>query len=214
MNNCDNKSIITKPDEHIQTLIDSLRALETVTVRKAKLGQSIQFVLQNKKMCILLVQGDCDIKRNSDSLILTSMKAPSIAGISNLTPDPSNLKVQATTAIQYIYLPQEEFLRHIDDHDLWKPVAYSLMYLSSRFNEYTKSTTAIPNYELICNLLYALYQEDFETRATISAVQYILERTSLSRSGVMKTLAALNAGEYIVIKRGLLIKINKLPEKF
>ncbi|MGL5389656.1 MAG: helix-turn-helix domain-containing protein [Serratia sp. (in: enterobacteria)] len=214
MNNFQKRSVTPKPEEHIQTLIDSLLSVETVKVRKAKPGQSFQFVLQDQKMCFLLLQGGCDIKRNGDSLILHPMKAPGIAGISNFTPDPSNLKVQATTAIEYIYLPLEEFLRHVDEHGLWKSVAFSLMYLSSRFYEYMKSTTAIPNYEVIGNLLSALSEEDFETRATVSAVQYILDRTPLSRSGVMKTLAALNAGGYIVIKRGLLIKMNKLPEKY
>jgi hypothetical protein len=210
MDNTDKKSLMFKPVVHIQALIDSLLPLEAFPVRKGKPGQSFQFLLQDKRMCFLLVRGECVIKRNSDSLILHAMIAPGIAGLST----PSNLKVQATTAIEYIYLSLEEFFHHVDNHDQWKAVAYSLLHVTSRFNEYMKTTTAIPNYELICNLLTALTEEGFETRATVSAVQYILDRTSLSRSGVMKTLAALNAGGYIVIKRGLLIKMNKLPEKF
>ncbi|WP_158006245.1 helix-turn-helix domain-containing protein [Serratia sp. 14-2641] len=214
MDNYDKNGLTSKPVAHIQALIDSLLPLTLFPVRKGKPGQSFQFLLQDKRMCFLLVRGECVIKRNSDSLILHAMIAPGITGLSNFTPAPAHLKVQATTAIEYIYLSLDEFYRHVDDHDLWKAVAYSLMHVNSRFNEYMKSTTAIPNYELICNLLTALSEESFETRATVSAVQYILDRTSLSRSGVMKTLAALNAGGYIVIKRGLLIKMNKLPEKF
>ncbi|HGM5490609.1 TPA: helix-turn-helix domain-containing protein [Serratia fonticola] len=214
MDKIDKKGLTSKPVAFMQTLIDSIRSLTTFPVRKAKPGQSFQVLLQGKRMCFLLVQGECIIKRNSDSLILHAMIAPSIAGLSNFTPAPSHLKVQATTAIEYIYIPLDEFYHHVDEHDLWKAVAYSLMHISSRFSEYVKSTSAIPNYELICNLLSALSEEDFETRATVSAVQYILDRTSLSRSGIMKTLAALNAGGYILIKRGLLIKINKLPEKY
>jgi hypothetical protein len=214
MDSTDKNNLALKPIAHMQTLIDSLHPLANFPVRKARQGQSFQFLLQDKRMCFLLVRGECDIKRNGDSLILHAMKAPSIAGLSNYTPDPSHLKAQATTAIEYIYIPLEEFIRHVDEHNLWKQVAYSLMHVNSRFNEYMKSTTAIPNYELICNLLSSLCNESFEIRATVSAVQYILDRTSLSRSGVMKTLAALNAGGYIVIKRGLLITLNKLPEKF
>lgn len=201
-----------KPVEHIQALQDSL--LSVTPVKKAKTGQRFSFDWRDQKMCFLLVQGECVVKRANDALILAAMKAPSIVGISDFTPKQADFFIQANTAIEYIYLPQDDFLRHVEQHNLWKSVAYSLMYVSSRFSIYMQSTTAIPTYELICNLLYALNDEDFETRASVPAARYIMERTSLSRSNVMKTLSALNIGEHIVIKRGLLLKINKLPDKF
>ncbi|HEO9918192.1 TPA: helix-turn-helix domain-containing protein, partial [Enterobacter asburiae] len=43
---------------------------------------------------------------------------------------------------------------------------------------------------------------------------YILEKTRLSRSRVMKILGDLRIGGYIEINRGILKKINKLPEKY
>ncbi|MBF7978832.1 MULTISPECIES: helix-turn-helix domain-containing protein [Rahnella] len=211
MNN--SKSVATlKPVTHIQILQESLAGASKKL--KAKPGQRFQLIQSGTKMCFLLFQGKCDVKRYGDSLILGSIESPSMMGISELIPDPSNVFIQATTQIEYIYLPLEEVLQHVDEHDLWKSVSYFLMHVCSRFNEYLKTNSGISTYALICNLLRALNDEDFETRATVPAARYILDRTPMSRSGVMKVLSNLNKGGYIVIKRGLLIRINELPADY
>ncbi|CAI2065703.1 hypothetical protein FCH33_03845 [Serratia fonticola] len=202
----------TKPIAHIQLLQDSL--LASLSIRKGKPGQRFPLILNGKRMCFSLIQGECEFKRNKDSLLFGIFKAPIIVGISKLVNDPANLVIQANTSIEYMHIPLEELLIHIEELNLWKPLSYTLMYLTARYDDYMQLNTALPNYELICNCLRALSDEDFETRATVSAVQYIIDRTQLSRSGIMKTLSELNLGGYIVIKKGLLIKINKLPEKY
>ncbi len=103
---------------------------------------------------------------------------------------------------------------YVDDNHLWKNICYMLMLSATRFSEYQKETVGISNYELICNLLLSLSAESFEIRATTTALEYIQERSLLSRSGIMKTLATLKEGGYIVIKKGLLISINSLPKRF
>ncbi|CAI1709062.1 helix-turn-helix domain-containing protein [Serratia fonticola] len=211
MNNS-KKLIEIKPIAHIQALQNSL--LKSHGIRKGKLGQRFPLSVNDQKMCFSLVQGECEFKRRKDGLLFGMVKAPMIIGISKLVIEPDNIIIQATTPIEYMHLPLDDFLSHIETHNQWKPLTYILMYLSARSNEYTQLNTALSSYELICNCLYALIDEDFETRATVSAVQYIIERTQLSRSGIMKTLSELNTGGYIVIKRGLLIKINKLPSKY
>lgn len=201
-----------KPIAHIKILQESIAG--DCKKSKAKPGQRFQLILNGKKMCFLLLQGKCDVKLHGNSMIMGSMEYPSMIGVNELMPDPSNVVVQATTNIEYIYIPLDDMLLHVDKYDLWKSLSYLLMYVSSRFNEYLKTNSGISTYELICNLLKALSNEDFETRATVSAARYILDRTSMSRSGVMKVLSNLNRGGYIVIKRGLLIQINNLPAMY
>ncbi|TDN64424.1 CRP-like cAMP-binding protein [Scandinavium goeteborgense] len=202
----------TKPITHIQTLQNSM--LNVFNMSKSKPGQRFPLRVNDKKMCFSLVQGECEFKRSTDSLLIGILKAPIIIGISDLVIDPENILIQAITPVEYMYLPLDDFLLHIETHNLWKPLTYNLMYLSARSHDYTQLNTALSSYELICNCLRTLIEEDFERRATLPAVQYIMERTQLSRSGIMKTLSELNSGGYIVIKRGLLIKINKLPSKY
>ncbi|MEG6127356.1 helix-turn-helix domain-containing protein [Enterobacter asburiae] len=66
---------------------------------------------------------------------------------------------------------------------------------------------------IILNLI-ALMNEDEALSAYINVSDYILEKTRLSRSRVIKILGDLRIGGYIEINRGILIKINKLPEKY
>ncbi|CAM6830726.1 helix-turn-helix domain-containing protein [Klebsiella michiganensis] len=51
-------------------------------------------------------------------------------------------------------------------------------------------------------------------RHSVTAEKYIREKTRLSRSGVMRILAALKTGGFIEMEEGKLIKINKLPAKY
>lgn len=208
-----NKQISSlKPVEHIQALHSSFST--TYKQLKAKQGQRFTFVHNEKKMCFMLLEGKCDIKRYGDALIVCAIESPSIVGLSDLIPDPSNLFVQSTSTIEYLYLPLDDVLQYVEKQNLWKNVSYCLMYVSSRFNIYFKTNSGISTYQLICNLLNDLSEEEFETRATVSAAKYILDRAPISRSCVMKILSSLNKGGYIVIKRGLLIRKNVLPEQY
>lgn len=49
----------------------------------------------------------------------------------------------------------------------------------------------------------------------VSILDYIQERTHLSRSSVLNVLSALKVGNYIAFRRGgYLIELNNLPERF
>lgn len=54
-----------------------------------------------------------------------------------------------------------------------------------------------------------------ETRKRVSILDYIQDRTHLSRSSVLNVVSALKKGGYIDFERGgYLTSINKLPERF
>ena len=65
------------------------------------------------------------------------------------------------------------------------------------------------------NHLQEMSQLPEETRMRVSILDYIQERTHLSRSSVLNVLSALKNGHYIEFKRGgYLTELNKLPEHF
>ncbi|MNC48577.1 putative DNA-binding transcriptional regulator [compost metagenome] len=54
-----------------------------------------------------------------------------------------------------------------------------------------------------------------ELRSRVSILDYIQERTHLSRSSILNVMFALKSGGYIEIKRGgYLIEVINLPERF
>lgn len=71
------------------------------------------------------------------------------------------------------------------------------------------------SYQIVCGLLLELYQYPLEKRLKMSVANYILDRSNLARSGVMKILAALRVGEFVDIQRGKLIKVlKKFPSDY
>lgn len=67
---------------------------------------------------------------------------------------------------------------------------------------------------MIRSLLIEMSNEPDEIIRNYSIEKYISERCYLGRSGIMKILSDLRKGGYVEIKRGKLIKIIKLPEKY
>lgn len=202
----------TEPTTSIEEVLNATKLI--VPVKQGRSGQRFYLDRSDKKMCLLLYRGTCIAKRTNDSLVLSTIKAPTIFGLHDVFHAKSDVHLLAISDVEYGMIPLDELLSYIDDNNLWKSICYMLMLSATRFSEYQKETVGISNYELICNLLTSLSAESFEIRATTTALEYIQERSLLSRSGIMKTLSSLKVGGYIIIKKGLLIKVNSLPKRF
>lgn len=88
------------------------------------------------------------------------------------------------------------------------------MFGVQRLLEAHQTSAGRTTYELIKQNLMSLMAEKDELRMMVNACDYIMDKTHISRSRVMKILSDLKTGDYIVIERGVLIKINKLPETY
>lgn len=63
-------------------------------------------------------------------------------------------------------------------------------------------------------LLLELWIYPQDVRNQINVQTFIQIRTSVSRSQILKILAALKAGGYITIERGRLTNVQKIPRSF
>ncbi|WP_260515794.1 helix-turn-helix domain-containing protein [Serratia fonticola] len=202
----------TKALTAVEEILASMKSI--AQIKQGRTGQRFYLEQNDKRVCFLLYSGTCIAKRTQDSLVLSTIRSPSIVGLQDVFHAKSDVHLLAIGDVEYGILPVDDFFCHAENKNLWKNICFMLMLSATRFSEYQCETVGISNYELICNLLTSLSVEDFEIRATTTALEYIQERSLLSRSGIMKTLASLKAGGYIDIKNGLLIKINALPKKF
>lgn len=196
----------------IEEILTSLKPISQL--KQGKAGQRFYLDQSQKRMCFLLYSGTCIAKRTHDSFVLSTISSPSILGLQDIFHVKSAIHLSAINDIEYGLITVDEFFSYADDKKLWKNICFMLMLSATRFSEYQREMVGVTNYELICNLLTSLSTESFEIRATTTALEYVQERSQLSRSGIMKTLATLKAGDYISIKNGLLIKINSLPRRF
>lgn len=200
------------PQFELGDFFSSLKSM--CTVKKGKPGQKFNLEHSNTRLCFVLFDGTGLVKRTHDSLVLSTIHGPCLIGLQDIFHVKSDVQVSSTSEMEYSLIVASELFSWAEEKGLWKNLCYMLMLSSTRFSEYQKETVGVSNYELICNLLYSLNKESFEIRATTTALEYIQTRSMLSRSGIMKTLSSLRIGGYIVISKGLLIKINALPKKF
>ncbi|RJT41144.1 helix-turn-helix domain-containing protein [Rahnella woolbedingensis] len=196
----------------VEEILTSIKPL--VQIKQGRIGQRFYLEQNDQRVCILLYSGTFIAKRIPDSLVLSTIKTPSIVGLHDVFLAKSYMHLLARGNVEYSILPVDDFFCHVESKNLWKNVCHMLMLSATRFCEYQRKMVGISNYELICNFLTSLSMESFDVRATTTALEYIQERSLLSRSGIMKTLSSLKMGGYIEIKNGLLIKINALPKKF
>ena len=90
-----------------------------------------------------------------------------------------------------------------------------LIYTAGRVYDHCTRISAPTSYDIIRAQLYELMRESNEFRQNITAANYIQSRTFLSRSSVMKILADLKKGGYIVTDRGVLKQIQQnIPLKY
>ena len=114
------------------------------------------------------------------------------------------LRVNAQTAMQMF---REE--------GVWEDVASVLSYHTAYLFYRDALVVQQRTYSVIRNHLQEMILLPEETRMKISILDYIQERTHLSRSSVLNVLSALKNGNYIEFKRGgYLMSVSSLPERF
>lgn len=165
-------------------------------------------------LTVLIHQGVVGLVRSSDGLLMGNVIAPSIIGVNLINDNVKNMIVKARTNVIYETVSQSDFEKVIREKSLWESVAYVVMQGNRRLVENHLLLTGVSSYTAIKNSLLQLIDEPDDVRYLVTACDYIQDRTLLSRSAVMKVLSQLKHGGYIELKRGILLAINKLPEKY
>lgn len=164
---------------------------------------------------ILLISGEINIHCVSDELLFATTDGPSIFGLQGSAFRFDIYRFSATQGSEIYVLTRDQAIDLVAEQgairDLLEYQTYFNDYQSERSNLLINKTA----YEIVRALLIELYKVPKEKRLKISVANYILERSNLARSGVMKILADLRSGEYIVIQNGKLISLQrKLPNVY
>jgi len=155
---------------------------------------------------VLILEGSIDIWRIHDQLLVATATAPAILGMQG-TEFRYQTHVFRRSAKSNVYvLSFTQAIEIIRKNDLIGEVLSYQAYLNDQqaYRDFLMVNKS--SYEIICMLLIQLARDPEHKK--ISIEKYILSRTGLARSGVMKILASLRYGEFIEIKNGKLIQVN------
>lgn len=201
-----------KPYTHIEKLITILQSSSSEIATFGR--QKINFHEGNGRDVYLLHEGSIALNRSSDGMIIVSERAPYIFGLCNQISDAGNIFMRTQEPSKISCLSVELANEIITKNQLWESVCYLMMYGSARIFVNYSQLCQSSSYDIIRHQIFELMNESSTIKSSVSVVSYIKERTSLSRSGIMKILAELKAGGFIDIEKGLLKKVNQLPRRY
>ncbi|RJT44745.1 helix-turn-helix domain-containing protein [Rahnella woolbedingensis] len=204
-----------KPLEAITRLVEVCLPHATAVVADEKNIPITMNAEDGKQQIILLVEGDIKGYRSSDNLLYGIASAPAMLGLMTSEYSSTSFIFKANKDSKVWVLPRDVAIDLIAEHGLVRElIAYTTSFTDYRsyHSDLMINRTA---YDIICGLLLEMERLPEEFRRKNSMANFILERSNLARSGVMKILADLRVGGYIDIQNGKLIAINKrLPDEY
>lgn len=202
-----------KPLKEMQILIDAI--LPFADVRVGQPHRSFYYTENGVNIIYLVLVGTIFIHRSSDGMVVATGYSPLIVGLTNeILMGEADYFFTTETDISYAVTPLHNAKDIIRDNNLWKDYSIFQSYFLKYISINSAKNTALSAYEVIRNQLINLMHEPDEIRLSITAAQYIQERTRLSRSGIMKILSQLKIGGYITTSEGKLMDMIKLPVNF
>lgn len=203
----------SKPLEAIQRLTNALLPIAKKQVSPA--NRKFYYTRHGESICYLIQHGNIQLHRNQDGVVIHSIMAPAILGLSNfLISGAEDFFFTTKTETTLFALSTNKAKIIIENQQLWGFLSLFQAYFIRSMCEYSAKMTALPTYEIIRNQLLNLINEPEEIRSDTTAVQYIQERTLLSRSGIMNMLSQLRRGNYIQLDKGHLIGVDHIPLKY
>lgn len=202
-----------RPEEAFGRLIQALEPMSTpidVVPRKRLLWEH-----KEKSQLYIFKQGELSVLRVSDGLLIATSYDPSIFGFAESFQPLRTHYLRAESNCEILRLDADEGHKHITQLGLWKDVADVVSYYTSYLFYRDAMVVQQRTYAIIRNHLLELNKLPLEFRLKVTVLEYIQERTHLSRSGILHVILALKNGSYISIKRGgYLLELAGLPERF
>jgi hypothetical protein len=208
------QDILTKsmrPEEDIERLINSVENKgKFVTIAKRR---HINLAPRNEPHCLVLLKGSMALCRINDGIVINSECAPFIFGANTRLAYSQHIYVRAKETSELFLVPRSVFYDEVARLNLWQSLATLQDYTSAKVYAHCLTVSQLSSYDIIRTHLLRLMEEPEAVRGNITAANYILDHSFLSRSGVMKILAQLKKEECVHLSRGVLINITDLPEK-
>jgi hypothetical protein len=202
-----------RPQLAINRLLDALEPYATPVSAIAR--KKLNWNHKGKQQVYLFRQGEISMLRASDGLLMITVYEGHVFGVAEILQPMRGHVLRTETESVVLRMDAEEAIRIFKEQNLWEDVtsllAYHTAYLAYRDALVLQQRT----YAVIRSHLMEMILLPEEMRMRVSILDYIQDRTHLSRSSVLNVLSALKKGKYIqFIRGGYLQHIESLPEKF
>ncbi|MFJ2973999.1 helix-turn-helix domain-containing protein [Kluyvera sp. NPDC087067] len=202
-----------RPELSIQRLTEVLTPIaEKVKVVPRK---RMLWTYKNQPQLYLFLEGELSILRASDGLLIVTVYEPHLFGIAEMIQPVRGHLLRAETESTILRVDAQTAMDVFRQQGLWEDVASLLSYHTAYLFYRDALVVQQKTYSVIRNHLVEMNLLPEESRMRVSILDYIQERTHLSRSSVLNVISALKKGDYIDYQRGgYLTTVKNLPERF
>lgn len=202
-----------RPEKSIARLTEILEPLaEEVKVVPRK---RITWTHKGHQQMYLFQQGELSMLRASDGLLLVTVYEPHLFGIAEMIQPTQGHILRAETESMLLRVDADEAAVRFREQGVWEDVAAVLSYHTAYLIYRDAQVVQQRTYSVIRNHLQEMILLPEEARMRTTILDYIQDRTLLSRSSILNVLSALKQGKYIAFKRGgYLLELKHLPESF
>ena len=195
-----------RPEKSIERLTAILEPIaEKVHVVPRK---RLTWLRKGKQQMYLFLEGELSLLRTSDGLVVVTVYEPHLFGIAEMIQPTQGHFLRAERESTILRLDADKAAELFRAEGVWEDVAALLSYRDAQVLQQR-------TYSVIRNHLQEMILLPEETRLRTTILEYIQDRTLLSRSSILNVLSALKQGEYISFKRGgYLLEVRHLPESF
>ncbi|MCY0773951.1 helix-turn-helix domain-containing protein [Enterobacter cloacae complex sp. 2022EL-00788] len=197
--------------------IERLTAILELIAEKVKVvpRKRLTWLRKGKQQMYLFLEGELSLLRASDGLVVVTVYEPHLFGIAEMIQPTQGHFLRAERESTILRIDADEAAALFRARGVWEDVAallsYHTAYLIFRDAQVLQQRT----YSVIRNHLQEMILLPEEARMRTTILEYIQDRTLLSRSSILNVLSALKQGEYIAFKRGgYLLEVRHLPESF
>ncbi|HBI6862254.1 MULTISPECIES: winged helix-turn-helix transcriptional regulator [Enterobacter] len=208
---------------HILPPVRPERSIERLTAILEPIAEKVKVVprkrltwlRKGKQQMYLFLEGELSLLRASDGLVVVTVYEPHLFGIAEMIQPTQGHFLRAERESTILRIDADEAAALFRARGVWEDVAallsYHTAYLIFRDAQVLQQRT----YSVIRNHLQEMILLPEEARMRTTILEYIQDRTLLSRSSILNVLSALKQGEYIAFKRGgYLLEVRHLPESF
>ncbi|MFT2793716.1 helix-turn-helix domain-containing protein [Serratia sp. T13T92] len=168
------------------------------------------YVQGGKNKVILLLSGSVFLKRITDDMIVSKIKAPFVFGVHESISNKGRLYIKPLSSSLLKLVDFDVFYKNVSP-EIITEICAKLIEIYQIRDEGVISTSV---YDCIKKCLEDISLLDDAEKKNTSIFGYVTERNKVSRSSVYNILRELEKGGYIKTKRGKLLEMNKVPKSF
>ncbi|QKN82037.1 helix-turn-helix domain-containing protein [Scandinavium goeteborgense] len=161
----------------------------------------------------VFLEGELSVSRVTDSILIATVTEPHIFGFSEMFSPLRGNKLRAETPCLLSRLELQDATSAIEQNGLWRDVAEVLAYHTNTMLCRDMQIVNQRTFPIVCHYLRELDKLPEETKARVNILNYIQERTGLSRSSILNIISSLKTDKYINFARGgYMLQVFDLPE--